>query len=170
MFLSRYLIYAYYLPTRFTALVTSIFNVLCKLNIGSGTQKFEEEGWINIDIYQYPEVDIVRDVEKGLPFDDESVEKIYTSHFLEHVKDLNFVMEECHRVLKKGGVMHIIVPFFRRIEAYRDPTHIRFFTDQTFLYFTQPIATDWHFRTKCNFAIVSQELNKFELWVKLEKQ
>ena len=143
------------------------------LNLGSGNQVLTgQDGtkYINIDMYPYPEVDIIRDVEKGLPFDDESVDEIYTSHFLEHINDLNFVMEECYRVLKKGGIMRIIVPHCSTPESIRDPSHVRFFHEQTFLYFTQPWATDiGHYRTKCNFKIITNVQNSFELHTKLEK-
>ena len=139
-----------------------------RLDIGCGNRK--HEGYIGID-FEYKEgVDIVRDLEKGLPFDDDSVDEIFASHILEHLNELNFVMEECYRVLKKGGIMRIIVPHFSTIEAARDPSHVRPITEQTFIYFTQPWATEEaNFKTKCNFEIVEQKRNGFELWVKLKK-
>ena len=144
------------------------------LNLGSGNQTLTgQDGtkYINIDNYPYPEVDIVRDIEKGLPFDDESIDEIYTSHFLEHINDLNFVMEECFRVLKKGAEIIIVVPEASTKEAIRDPSHVRGFVDQTFHYFTQPWATkEAHFSTKCDFEIVTMQRNGFELHVKLRKK
>jgi SAM-dependent methyltransferase len=52
------------------------------------------------------------DASKGLPYKDESVDKIYSSHFLEHIpqdKALS-VLKECYRVLKPEGVMRLVVP------------------------------------------------------------
>jgi predicted SAM-dependent methyltransferase len=60
-----------------------------------------------------PELDVRRhDVAKGLPFKDNSVDYVYTSHMLEHLNQekANFVLEECYRTLKKGGGLRVIVP------------------------------------------------------------
>ena len=52
------------------------------------------------------------DVTKGLPFPNESVDYIYTSHMLEHLFDREptYVLKECYRVLKVGGYIRIVVP------------------------------------------------------------
>jgi len=63
-----------------------------------------------------PNVDVRGcDITKGLPFDDLSVDYIYTSQMLEHLRreDAIFVLKECHRVLKPGGVLHVVVPDLR---------------------------------------------------------
>ena len=52
------------------------------------------------------------DASRRLPFGDETVDKIYSSHFLEHIpyaKGLH-VLKECRRVLLKGGTMRLVVP------------------------------------------------------------
>jgi predicted SAM-dependent methyltransferase len=56
--------------------------------------------------------DILCDITKGLPFKDSSVDKIYTAHVLEHLfyEDSLKVIDEIYRVLKKDGVVKIIVP------------------------------------------------------------
>lgn len=48
----------------------------------------------------------------GLPFNDEEVSNIYSSHFFEHIKkeDAKQLLKECFRVLKKGGVIRITMP------------------------------------------------------------
>ena len=80
------------------------------LNIGCGPYKLA--GAINIDINPRQKPDIVRDVRKGLPFDDNSVSYIQASHFLEHLtcEDMMFVIEECYRVLTGGSQLFIRVP------------------------------------------------------------
>jgi predicted SAM-dependent methyltransferase len=52
------------------------------------------------------------DASKRLPYSDQSVSKIYTSHFLEHIPmERGFLfLQECYRVLKTEGVMRIVVP------------------------------------------------------------
>ena len=62
----------------------------------------------------YPsDLDIRRcDVTKGISFADMSVDYIYTSHMLEHLRkeDTMFVLKECYRVLKQGGILRVVVP------------------------------------------------------------
>jgi len=75
-------------------------------------------GWVTKDaivhVVDYPpDLDIRRcDVRKGLKFDDMSVDGIYTSQMLEHLhkEDAMFVLKECYRVLKPGGILRVVVP------------------------------------------------------------
>jgi len=52
------------------------------------------------------------DVARGLPFKDNEVDCIYSSHMLEHLSrsKANFVLEECYRVLKSDGILRLVVP------------------------------------------------------------
>lgn len=52
------------------------------------------------------------DVSRRFPFATESVDKIYCSHFLEHIpaNKGKFVLKECYRVLRKDSVMRLVVP------------------------------------------------------------
>lgn len=52
------------------------------------------------------------DVRHGLPFNDNSVDFVYSSHFLEHVYNDEAVMilAESYRALKKGGLIRVCVP------------------------------------------------------------
>lgn len=65
------------------------------------------------------------------------------------------IMDECWRILVPGGWMTVIVPCGRSSRAFQDPTHRRFFMQETFFYFGRP----WreanglsHYRVKCNFS------------------
>lgn len=44
-------------------------------------------------------------------------------------------MEELHRISKPGGLVKVIVPYFRANWAFIDPTHRHFFTVDSFTYF-----------------------------------
>jgi ubiquinone/menaquinone biosynthesis C-methylase UbiE len=48
----------------------------------------------------------------GLPFDDGSVQGIFTEHCLEHLtlEECRKVLREFRRILKKGGIARIVVP------------------------------------------------------------
>ncbi|MFA6971367.1 MAG: methyltransferase domain-containing protein [Gallionella sp.] len=79
-----------------------------KLNLGCGDMLLG--GFTNIDLYN-PKADVRCDV-KSLPFEDESVELIYSSHVIEHFHFFEIwdVLLEWKRVLKKGGILEIETP------------------------------------------------------------
>ena len=81
-----------------------------KLDLGSGGTK--KKGFIGIDAILGPGVDIEHNLEDGIPFADNSVSEIYSSHFLEHIphRNVKFVLQECSRVLLPGGNITIEVP------------------------------------------------------------
>jgi len=98
-----------------------------KLDLGCGDKKRNDfPGFIGIDSYPHPCVDIVRDIEKqGLPFGDYTIDFIYASHFMEHIGDLIFVMEEIWRVLKRNGILELICPKWDTQYATGHPDHKR---------------------------------------------
>jgi ubiquinone/menaquinone biosynthesis C-methylase UbiE len=56
-----------------------------------------------------------------LPFDDGSLDVVFTCYVLEHVMDLSPALKETSRVLKRGGLQIHIVPDLRdKIASYRD--------------------------------------------------
>jgi predicted SAM-dependent methyltransferase len=89
------------------------------LNVGSSSRVFistNEIKWINIDQDKNftipPGVEFLQiDVRNGLPFEDESVDIIYASHFLDHLSYFEAIdfLKEAKRVLKKDGIMWIAV-------------------------------------------------------------
>jgi len=81
-----------------------------KINLGSGNSKIED--YTNVDIYKFHNVDIVHDIEKTLPFENESIEDIYCSHALEHcsMTVVPKMLSDWYRVSKKDAKIRIIVP------------------------------------------------------------
>ena len=80
-----------------------------KLHIGGEQIK---EGWRILNIQKKPGVDFVGDITNLSQFDNESIDEIYASHVLEHVKHC-FLLKtflEIFRVLKKGGKFYVSVP------------------------------------------------------------
>lgn len=70
-------------------------------------------GWINSYIEATNKAKMLKhDCRKKLMFDDNSVDHILCSHFLEHVypDETQFILQDFYRVLKPGGTLHIIVP------------------------------------------------------------
>jgi len=80
-----------------------------KLNIGCGANTVE--GWINIDL-DGPADTFRWDCRRGLPFDDGSVDTIFAEHVFEHFDSLTGekFLTECHRCLRVGGTIRIVVP------------------------------------------------------------
>lgn len=78
------------------------------LNVGCGDRRIR--GFVNIDRTRGAE--LRRDVTRGLPYADDTVEGIFSEHFLEHLsrRDGLRFLRECRRVLKPGGVVRIAMP------------------------------------------------------------
>ncbi|MCI0530610.1 MAG: class I SAM-dependent methyltransferase [candidate division Zixibacteria bacterium] len=105
------------------------------LELGCGNTK--APGSIGIDKLDLPAVDIVTDVERGLPFfPDNSVDQIHSKSFLEHLDNFERVMGEMVRILKTNGRCRLYLPHFSNPYYYSDYTHRRFFGLYTFCYFT----------------------------------
>lgn len=106
------------------------------LEIGCGDAEHKRKDHVGLDIRDYGQ-DILCDVEDGIPLPDNSCLSIYASHVFEHLENLVFVMNECHRVLQKRGELWIIVPHISCEKAYV-PSHIIQFNKYTFDFFQYP--------------------------------
>lgn len=104
-----------------------------KLNIGAG--KSYIQGFINIDIS--PKADISLDLGKDkLPFEENSVDLIFSHHTLEHVPDYLFALTEIHRVLKHGGRFLVGLPYVTLTEYHLvNPYHLHNFNEFSFDFF-----------------------------------
>ena len=105
---------------------------MVKLDIGGGFNP--KEGFKSVDKSVGSSYQINLENER-LPFEDETIEEIYTNHTLEHIENIAWVMNEMWRVLKWGGKLEIIVPHHESTIAFQDPTHKRFFNAQSMKYF-----------------------------------
>ena len=106
-----------------------------KIELGCGHHK-KSADFVGIDMIDTPAVDIVGDaieVLKRIP--DGSVSELFSSHFAEHVDDLEAVLNEVRRILATGGTMTTVAPHFSNPYFYSDPTHRRFFGLYTFSYY-----------------------------------
>ena len=70
---------------------------------------------------------------------DNSIDLIYSSHFLEHIESLEELMKQVNRILKPGGKMISIVPHFSNPYYHSDYTHKRPWGLYTLLYFSSDI-------------------------------
>ncbi|WP_219418947.1 methyltransferase domain-containing protein [Pseudonocardia nigra] len=101
------------------------------LDLGCGDQRQYPTN-LGVDRRRTPEVAAVADVSRPLPFRDGAVDQVFAVHVLEHLIDFLPLVEECHRVLRPGGVLHVLSPWWKHVNAVADPTHVRFLDTQTF--------------------------------------
>jgi predicted SAM-dependent methyltransferase len=80
------------------------------VNLGCGYRPMKD--WINVDHARGPEVQVVWDLRRGLPFQDGSCSAIFSEHMIEHVprEAAERLLAECHRVLASGGVLRLSTP------------------------------------------------------------
>lgn len=72
------------------------------------------------------------------PFADSSVMAFRAHDIIEHVADKQHVMSELHRCLVPGGWALISVPSTDGRGAFQDPTHVSFWNQNSFWYWTRP--------------------------------
>jgi predicted SAM-dependent methyltransferase len=109
---------------------------ITKLNLGCGSQV--PDGWINVDYAlgaRFAKIPFFRALNKKLrlfetdwndkiyihnlskrfPWADSTMDVVYSSHTLEHFsrEDGRRFLAECHRVLRKNGIIRIVVPDLR---------------------------------------------------------
>ena len=132
-----------YLPTFINTGIYFSDNAI-KINIGGGKKHPRIKGWQIVDLRETADIklDITR---QRLPFDENSVDIIFTSHTLEHIypHDLDFILKEFYRVLTPGtGFLRISVPDIRKAcQAYVN-NDIKFFknSELTYTYDKAPIG------------------------------
>jgi SAM-dependent methyltransferase len=100
------------------------------VDLGCGATK-QYPGNIGVDVLRTPGADVVADVSRGLPFADASVDLVFAVHVMEHLTNFLPLLDECHRVLRPGGVLHVLAPWWRYVNAVADPTHVRLLDIQT---------------------------------------
>lgn len=133
------------------------------IDLGAGPSKAPES--FGFDIVPRAGVDLSCDLEQPLPLRDNCVDKIYSAHVVEHVRNFIQLMEEIYRVCKPGATVIISVPYYTSRGAFTDPTHIRFFTEYTFQAFETRA-----YGMKCEYKIQSTEFHvvrSFKIYPKI---
>jgi SAM-dependent methyltransferase len=104
-----------------------------RLNIGAGQTHIP--GFCNIDLDPRAEIQLDLSVDR-LPFDDGSVDLIFSYHTLEHVPDHLFALGEMHRVLKHDGTLLLGLPYVTLTEFNLvNPYHLHNFSEHSFDFF-----------------------------------
>ncbi len=100
-----------------------------QLDLGCGHTK--SIGFIGVDRFALPGVDIVANVDCPLPFRDDSVDLLFASHSLEHINDLMAVIKEIFRVCKHGAQVCIVAPYYQQGLNLANPYHKQVFNEHT---------------------------------------
>jgi hypothetical protein len=103
-----------------------------KIDIGSGG--FKREGFIGVDNVPSPDTDVVCNLEtEKLPFEDNSVSYIFSSHCLEHIRSDKLVpiFAEFSRVCQDGATIEIWNPYAFHRDGYV-LGHITFLTEEIY--------------------------------------
>jgi len=106
------------------------------LDVGCGNNKIP--GAVGIDIVSGTQADIVHDLNQiPWPLESNMFEFIRLWSVLEHLRDVVGVLREVHRVARPGATVIIGTPHFSSVSAYRDPTHLHFFSAAFLDYFLE---------------------------------
>jgi glycosyltransferase involved in cell wall biosynthesis len=112
---------------------------LLKVDIGGGLNPYP--GYYSIDLRS--DADMVFDLNNGIPLNDNSVGVLNASHIIEHLHDKTKTMAEIHRVLAPGGWAFIEVPSTDGRGAFQDPTHVSYWNENSFMYYTNKYLADF---------------------------
>jgi len=116
---------------------------MLKLNLGCGKNIYD--GWINIDIYDDPKI-YKHDLTKPFNFENNSINLIYSEHFLEHLDEVDGLnlLKNIYKILKINGTLRISIPCLDKIlytynnwekEKLKHNYFLKFYSKEQFLNF-----------------------------------
>jgi SAM-dependent methyltransferase len=89
------------------------------LDVGAGRGDFaaifQDRNCLALDIYPYPEVDLVCDLTRVSPLRTESFDAVALMNVLEHVYDTHALLASLAALIKPGGVLIVAIPFMVKI-------------------------------------------------------
>lgn len=133
------------------ALAWSRRNGLLALDLGAAHHK--PEGFLGLDLLDTPGVDMVCDVTKGIDLPDGSVGVVRAVDFLEHIPDKVAVFNEIYRLLAPNGMLLSLTPSTDGRGAFQDPTHVAYYNQNSFWYFTNREYAAYVPSISCRFQV-----------------
>lgn len=166
--------------------------ITLKLDLACGQSC--REGFEGVDVF--PDAKHIVNLQRyPWPFEDNSVDELHCSHYIEHVPSwmvqpdgtpdfsgggqdalLRF-FDECYRILRPDGWFTVIAPAATSTRAFQDPTHRRYIPSEFYAY----LNADWrkaqkldHYVARCHFIgggvpTVMQEFNALHAEVQARK-
>ena len=127
-------------------------NNLLALDLGAAHNK--PEGYLGVDRYKAEGVDFAGDIFDVLHhMYDDSVGVIRAADFLEHVTDKVRLFNEFYRVLAHGGMLLTLTPSTDGRGAHQDPTHVSYWNENSFWYFTDASFAQYVPEITCRFQV-----------------
>lgn len=135
---------------------------LLKVDIGGGLNPYPD--YTTVDLRET--ADYVADLNCGIPLPDNSVGVLNASHILEHLNDKTKIMSEIHRVLAPGGWAFIEVPSTDGRGAFQDPTHVSYWNENSFMYYTNSYLAKFIDNETIKFQEYRRETHFPNEWLK----
>ncbi|MGW5660138.1 glycosyltransferase [Streptomyces sp. NPDC003758] len=107
---------------------------LLALDLGAAHRK--PPGYLGVDQNPGEGVDIVATLPGKLDLPDNSVGLMRAVHFLEHVPAKVPLINELYRLLAPGGMLLAMTPSSDGRGAYQNPTHVAYYNENSFWYYT----------------------------------
>jgi SAM-dependent methyltransferase len=126
-------------------------------DLGCGGRK--ARGAFGVDAAALPGVDLVHDLRaRPYPLPDGCADEVVLNHVLEHFLDPLAVMEEAWRIARPAGTVLIRTPHYSGPFAWKDPTHVRAFSSESFHYFGE---NGYSYYTQARFRVRQVRLQYF---------
>jgi O-antigen biosynthesis protein len=123
---------------------------LLALDLGSAHAK--PKGYMGVDVH--PGSDITGDIFDVLAdTEDDSVGVVRAVDFLEHITDKVRLFNELYRVMAHGSLLLSLTPSTDGRGAYQDPTHVAFYNENSFWYFTDREYAKFVPAIRCRFQV-----------------
>ncbi|MCS6952807.1 MAG: methyltransferase domain-containing protein [Bryobacterales bacterium] len=142
---------------------TEVEAPLGRWNLYLGGAGARAPGYVNVDLFAVPGVDVAASAE-ALPFPDGLFQRVECDAVLEHVENPEKVMGEITRVLAPGGFAHLVVPFCHPFHEY--PRDYRRYTLHGLLQLAgslEVVAAGW--RTGPTATLLVFFLEYVKLWL-----
>lgn len=137
---------------------------MLKVNLGCGTDI--KDGWLNVDRVKTSDEVLVWDLNVfPYPIEGGSANEMQAIDVMEHLPAVIPFIEECHRILTKGGTLYLQTPRYDADFLWIDPTHIRGFHEQSMDFFDPDkyYGKTTGFYTPCKFRVESEILSNKNL-------
>jgi SAM-dependent methyltransferase len=113
-----------------------------KIDIGCGAKK--RAGYAGVDLSEGPGIDYggIDFNSDPLPFEDNSVERVFSSHAWEHVEHPMNLLREILRVCRQGAEVELWMPYGHSDDAFILGHHV-FYTPEHWRHFVQAFPDTW---------------------------
>ena len=118
-----------------------------------GSAGIDQPGYLRVAETGGPGVDIEGDISKGLELPDSSVGVIQAIDFLARVSDKVALFNELYRLLSHGGMLLTLTPSTDGRGAFQDPSHVAYYNENSFWYFTNRDYAQFVPGLECRFEV-----------------